>query len=343
MATSTGINRRTFLGSSLAGAAGVFLLGGCGSSSPGATGGSGAASGSGSGYSGQLSVPLYTELPDNAVYIVGFKKGFFTQDQLALKPVNFLQGSDVIRNVMSSSHLGVSSPISGLVAMSTGLSQIRIVGTCLNRPTVYFMVKPDSSIHSVADLKGKKIGVNSPTSITNYLCTKVVESAGLDPHSDVDMIDVKSAGEAATALATGVVDCAWSTPPLSVQLVQEGKMRQLIDTPAMFPNFTQTVLFTDAGFLKSNADVIKRFIEATAKSQAFIRNHTEEASAIYAAKLGIKPTIAHGTLQKLAPGYTIDFSHTGFNLNIEACQKLGLLKKPIAYDQIVDDRYASAV
>jgi NitT/TauT family transport system substrate-binding protein len=336
MSISTGINRRTFLGTTFAGAAGVVLLGGCGSqqSTAGSTQG-----GAGS-YSGQLSVPLYTELPDNAVFIVGFEKGIFDREKLGLKPVNFLQGSDVIRSVVSSSHLGVSSPISGMVASASGLSQIRIFGTCLATLTIYFMVKPDSPIRSPADLKGKKIGINAPTSITTYAGIKMVESSGLNPKTDVDLIDVDSAAEAATALENGIVDCTWSSPPLSVQLVQEGKMRQLVDAATLLPGFIQSALFTTTSFLQSNPSVIQRFVEATDTAQTFIREHTEEAAHIWAAKLGITPAVALGTLQKIAPAYRIGVSQTGFELNVEACRQLGLLKQPISYNDMVVDKYA---
>jgi NitT/TauT family transport system substrate-binding protein len=336
VASSKPVNRRTFLGASLS-AAGVVLLGGCGSS-----GGSGGGDDS-SDYSGQLSVPLYTQLPDNAVFIVGFSKGIYADHGLKLKPVNFLQGPDVIRSVASKTHLGSSSPISGLVGKEAGLDQIRIIGTCLGMSTIAYMVKPNSPIRSVADLKGKKIGVNAPTSTTTYLATRMVTQAGLDPKKDVELINVKGVSDSATALENGVVDCSWSSPPLSVQLVQEGKMRLLLDMNKVLPGFIQTSLFTDAGFLDSHPDVVQRFIDATSASQAFIRNDVEEASQIYATQLKIDPKIALGTLKALAPGFQIKVPRAGYDANVKACMELGLLKQDTPYDAIVVDKFASAV
>lgn len=333
------LDRRTFLRSSavtaIAGIA-LFDLAACGSSDSGSSSGS---TGSAGAYTGDFSVPLYKQLPDNAPFIVGLAKGFFTDEQLTMKPVDFTQGTDVIRSVSSQTHLGSSSPISGIVAHESGFPDLRIVGTCLGRSTIVYLVPPDSSIKTLKDLDGKKVGVNAPTSITTYLGQRMVESVGLKPGEDVELINVKGVSDAATAMDNGVVDCAWSSPPLSVQLIQEGRARLLYDTAQLVPKFIQTSLFSDTSFIESKGDVVRRWLKAIATSQQFIRDNTEEAAQIWGKELGIDHKIAVGTLKTLAPGFEIAVDKAAYQANVEACQALGLVKGDVPYDEIVDTQF----
>jgi NitT/TauT family transport system substrate-binding protein len=329
------ISRRGFLGTAAALSAGVGLSGFC----LGAL----AQTAAHSRYSGAIAVPLYTQLPDNIPFIIGFAKGFFEQRGLALQPMNLTTGPDVIRQVATQTHLGCSSPVSGMVAFGNGYSGIRIVGGCLNAPSVAYLVKPDSPIREISQLKGKNIGVNAPTSITTYLGQLMLKEAGLDPKKDANLINVKGVADSATALANNVVDCAWSAAPLSLQLVAQGKARILYDATEKHPTFTQSALFSDAAFIEQHPDVVQRWVDAVAASQAYVRAHPEDAANIWAKALNIDPKLARQTVDRLMPGFTIRLTDDGFSQNMTSAVAMGLVPKPFARAQIVDDRFAAAV
>lgn len=294
-------------------------------------------------YSGAVAVPLYTQLPDNIPFIVGFAKGFFDQQSLALQPMNLTTGPDVIRQVATQTHMGSSSPVSGMVAYGNGYSGIRIVGGCLNAPSVAYLVKPDSPIRDVSQLKGKNIGVNAPTSITTYIGQLMLKEAGLDPKKDANLINVKSVADSATALANNVVDCTWSAAPLSLQLVAQGKARILYDATEKHPTFTQSALFSDVAFIQQHPDVVQRWVNAIANSQTYIRQNPDEAAGIWAKALNIDPALARTTVARLLPGFTIRLTDDGFAQNMTAAVAMGLVARPFPRAQIIDDRFASAV
>lgn len=294
-------------------------------------------------YAGGIALPLYTQLPDNIPFVVGLAKGFFTEQMLDLKPISFSTGPDVIRSVASQTHLGSSSPVSGMVAYGSGFSNIRIVGACLNAPTIAYVVKPDSPIRDVSQLKGKNIGVNAPTSITTHLGRLMLTEAGLDPAKDANLINVKGIADSATALENNVVDCTWSSSPLLLQLIAQGKVRVLYDAAARHPTFTQTALFTDAQFIAENPDVVQQWINAVAKSQEFVQRKPAEAAEIWAKALNVDKELALLTVKKLAPSFTIKLTDEGFQQNMDAALAMGLITKPIARSEIVDSRFTSAL
>jgi NitT/TauT family transport system substrate-binding protein len=66
------------------------------------------------------------------------------------------------------------------------------------------MVKPE--IKRVEDLKGKKIGVSSLGSLTDFLVRTIAKKKGLNPDRDLTLIVMGGDGERLTALRAGAVD-----------------------------------------------------------------------------------------------------------------------------------------
>jgi NitT/TauT family transport system substrate-binding protein len=82
---------------------------------------------------------------------------------------------------------------------------------------------------SVADLKGKKIGVTAPGSSTNMMANLVLARAGLKA-SDVSFIGVGTAAGALTALRSGQIDAISNIDPVMTMLEQKGDVRIISDT-----------------------------------------------------------------------------------------------------------------
>lgn len=82
---------------------------------------------------------------------------------------------------------------------------------------------------SVADLKGKKIGVTAPGSSTNMMANLVLSRAGLKA-ADVSFIGVGTAAGALTALRSGQIDAMSNIDPVMTMLEQKGDVRIIVDT-----------------------------------------------------------------------------------------------------------------
>jgi NitT/TauT family transport system substrate-binding protein len=82
---------------------------------------------------------------------------------------------------------------------------------------------------SVADLRGKKIGVSAPGSSTNMMANLVLSRAGLKA-SDVSFIGVGTAAGALAALRSGQIDAMSNTDPVMTMLEQRGDVKIISDT-----------------------------------------------------------------------------------------------------------------
>ena len=82
---------------------------------------------------------------------------------------------------------------------------------------------------TVADLRGKKIGVTAPGSSTNMMANLVLSRAGLKA-SDVSFIGVGTSAGALTALRSGQIDAMSNIDPVMTMLEQKGDVKIISDT-----------------------------------------------------------------------------------------------------------------
>ena len=90
-------------------------------------------------------------------------------------------------------------------------------------------VKNMPAYKTIADLRGKKIGVTAPGSSTNMLAGLVLARGGLKA-SDVSFVGVGTAAGALTALRSGQIDAMSNIDPVMTMLEQKGDVKIISDT-----------------------------------------------------------------------------------------------------------------
>ncbi|WP_433386954.1 TAXI family TRAP transporter solute-binding subunit [Micromonospora sp. KLBMP9576] len=121
------------------------------------------------------------------------------------------------------------------------------------------VVRADSGINSVADMKGKKISTGSPKSGTEVIANRLLEAAGLDPAKDVQAqrLDLTKSVE---GVKDGSVDgLFWSggvpTGGLTDLFTTAGDKVKFIDITPLLPKLTELNPAYQAGSI--GADVYK--------------------------------------------------------------------------------------
>ena len=121
---------------------------------------------------------------------------------------------------------------------------------------------------TIADLKGKKIGVSAPGSSTNMVANLVLSRAGLKA-SDVSYVGVGVAAGALTALRSGQIDAMSNTDPVMTMLEQKGDVKIISDTRTL--KGTQEVfggpmpaacLYASAEFIQKNPNTCQALANA---------------------------------------------------------------------------------
>jgi len=98
-------------------------------------------------------------------------------------------------------------------------------------PQIVLGVNPKTmaGYKSVADLKGKKIGVTAPGSSTNVMANFVLAKAGIKP-SEVSIIGVGAGNGAVAAMRSGQIDAISNLDPVITLLARSGDLKIVSDT-----------------------------------------------------------------------------------------------------------------
>ncbi len=125
--------------------------------------------------------------------------------------------------------------------------------------TIY-MVRDDSDIRSVADLKGKTIGINGFRSSTHLWAIKALTQAGLDPDADVTFAPVRFPAQA-EALRAGTIDVGVFPQPFARLAEAEGGVRPLFTSKDAVPFEEELMLLVaKPAFLEANGDAVRAFL-----------------------------------------------------------------------------------
>lgn len=140
-----------------------------------------------------------------------------------------------------------------------------------DRGNIYEVVVPaDSNIQSVADLKGKNIGVANLASGAIPNLKGMLVDAKLNPNADVVLVPVGNGAQAATALTTGRVQA------LALFRAQHA----LIETLGLkFRYFTReapsAMIAVNTNFLEKNRDSVVKVLRGVALGSTFAQRNPE--------------------------------------------------------------------
>jgi len=144
------------------------------------------------------------------------------------------------------------------------------------------LVLPNSPIHTVADLRGKRIGTNKG-SVGHHLILAALQRENIP--FDAVTIQYLLPADAKAALTGGSVD-AWSTwdPYVSIAEVQD-HLRPVVDGTSL--PMTDGVLVSSTASIAAKRPQIADFLGRIARAQTWARLHPEDYAKLYSAQTGL--------------------------------------------------------
>lgn len=288
-------------------AAAALVSAACGSSS--SSGGTSSSSGSGSNTSAQkpaaVSVVLgnaaatYAEAP----FIVAESDGQMAKEGVTTKDV-LLSSSNTLLAALASGgvNFGVTDSFAVLAARAKGVPVVAVCGLYQGVPGLALVVTP-SKMKSLGltsgdvngdlkKLKGKKIGVNSPTATGGKILAGLIQDAGLSPTYLTET--TVSSSTMVAALAHGEIDGFFQDIPVPQQAVNAGSGK-IAFTTAQVPalkNIQYNVIATSENFLKQHQDTVTKFLAGIKQGEAALAAKNQAAfndiGSIYS---GISPSV----------------------------------------------------
>lgn len=154
-------------------------------------------------------------------------------------------------------------------AAQAAANGIDLVIIASSEPTQYkLMVQP--SIKSVADLKGKKVGIDRLGGASHYATRRILEKLGLQP-DDVEYMPVTGGGnQRVAAFRSGILSAVVST----VERFERSGIpyRALADALEMGIRIIGNSYITTRAFRDQNRDTVQRFVTALVAGTQWVKS-----------------------------------------------------------------------
>lgn len=157
--------------------------------------------------------------------------GYFKAEGLDVTIVDFAGGSKALQAVIGGSADVVSGAFEHTINMQFKGQFLRAFVLQGLAPQIVLGINPKTmpDFKTMADLKGKKIGVTAPGSSTNVMVNFVLAKAGLKP-SDVSIVGVGAGNGAVAAMRSGQIDAISNLDPVITLLQRSGDLQIVSDT-----------------------------------------------------------------------------------------------------------------
>jgi NitT/TauT family transport system substrate-binding protein len=214
----------------------------------------------------------------NSPFWVMNDAGFFKQEGLDVDLI-FVLSSPTVAKATLAGEVAFSGANSQVV-VDSGLQggDLIAIGSMANVVAFYVMASPE--IKSVADLKGKTVGISRFGGSSDFGMRMLLAKYGLEPARDVAFVQIGGMPEIAAALSKRIISAAMMSHPMAY-VAEQGGAKVLAnlakeEIPFMHMGFTTT-----RKFVKERRGQVKAMIRAYGRAVHFMHTRKEQTRAIY--------------------------------------------------------------
>lgn len=227
---------------------------------------------------------------------IAYDMGFFTDEGIKVEIVDTITGGPSALQLVDSgdAQTAMSSIPAVLNAVNAGSDVIAVTDAqteFADHAVEKFYVREDSGINSVADLKGKIIGINLVKSSFHYTWLMILEQNGI-AEEEVTWVQIPF-GNLVDSLKNGVVDAIGVLSPYDAQADNAGGLKLLFTGSDAFGARQFTNLFMNKTFAEQHPEEAKKWVSAIVRAMEFAQENPEKASEIIGKYSGVDPKLIY--------------------------------------------------
>jgi sulfonate transport system substrate-binding protein len=200
-------------------------------------------------------------------------------------------------NSIDFGYTGAPPPV---FAQAGGVHFVYVGAEPAGRHSEAIIVKSDSTLHDVADLKGKRVALQKGSS-SNYLLLEALKKAGLQ-YEDIRPVYLAPA-DARAAFESGTVDAWVIWDPYYASAQQALKARTLTD----YADLNSPYNFYEAtrDFAQQHPEVVGAILGQLRTAGLWVNGHPVETAALIAPKVGLDPKLVETWVRRYPYGTTV--------------------------------------
>jgi NitT/TauT family transport system substrate-binding protein len=175
------------------------------------------------------------------------------------------------------------SPVSALIAGSTG-ADVKILGCTW--PKLTFSLYAHEGIGTIADLRGRKLGISAPGSVTDLVARALLRQAGVAP-SEAGFVASGTDQERLRAVMARTIDAAIATGDVAAR--PEFRLKTLAVASEALPLFVRQCVITRGDLIRTRRPLVVSFVAAEMNAYGFALAHRDKELALTRRIAGIPP------------------------------------------------------
>lgn len=222
----------------------------------------------------------------------------FKKQGIAVRWVEFPAGPQMLEGLnVGSIDLAATGDAPPAFAQAAKADLVYLAHSPANPKTEAIVVPENSAIRSVADLKGKRVGLNKGSDV-NYLLVVALEKAGLS-YKDITPVYLTPA-DARAAFQQGAIDAWVIWDPYLAEVETNAKARQVSNAEGLVPHYT--FYLASRKFAENYPDTAKQVVDVLGTLSNWANGHQDEAAGILSTSTGLDKAIWQKTLARLPYG-----------------------------------------
>ena len=282
-------------------------------------------------------IPVSLALPspglNSLAYYFGQANGLYAAEGVDLD-LQVLPANTGIAAVLAGQVDFTSAAGSAARAAATG-SPLRVVMGLIDQSDLSLLGTRD--IATVRDLRDKTIAITSVAGSPAQIGRRVIQSAGLNPDTDVAFVQTQTPPQTFAALAAGGVPAAVLSPPYVGMAERAGF--HVVARGRDYIRSTQGGLATTQDRIATDREKVARTIRGTLRAIAYTLDHEDELVEFVATKWELEPDDARLTYREVMEGLVRD-GQTALDI---IGGELELAGETATADQVVDYTILKAV
>jgi NitT/TauT family transport system substrate-binding protein len=258
---------------------------------------------------------------------VGMQTGIFKKHGLDIQETAFA-GDAKLQQGMASDSIDIGLGSGPAMAFIVKGAPVKAIAAMAGPPLLLaIVVRPDGP-KTVDDLKGKKVSVSTPGSLTYFLVSETARSQGWGP----DGIDIEPMGAMAgqiAALKRGDIDGIIMDVGNAFNLENKGEGRILVRFTQMKDFMIHVIYATDKD-IAGKPDDLRNFLAGWFETIAYMRAHKAETVKIAGAVMQKDEDVSSRTYDEVMAMFSADgkFSQKALDVLARSWIQLGMLKEP---------------
>jgi len=238
---------------------------------------------------------------------VGMTYGIFEKHGLDIDELIFAGGNKMVQAMVAG---GVDIALSSgaeIALVGKGAPEIA-VATITDSPA-FMAIVVGSQYHGdgVDSLKGKKIGVTTSGSLTEWIVEELNLARGWTGGDRAQPVAIGGSPTAAfAALKLGQIDADIGGLSTGYQLEELYQGRLLIDCSAYIKSIQLFTIFASNAIVRQNPDAVRRFVKGWLESVAFMQTHRAESIPIAVKSAGWSTGVSERTYDAIMAKFSPD-------------------------------------